>query len=201
MKNKLITLIKGAAAVVLIVTGSGCSMVLNPTSPISVATAFWSEALSEDNSGAAQYMKRKGKLSLGFQGYSDDDEAFLSKVNQSGGIYYIDTNIQILRNGAYVTIPLKTVMVPVDGVWKVDFWSTKASMDDAAFDNAVNYITTSQSSYNILFKEKPKTGNKILAVKSAEQRLDKSFEDAKEVLMKAVRKSYGVPEPKPKDKK
>lgn len=188
MKIKLLML-------ALVVALSGCDMVLSPTNPVAVATAFWSEALDGDPESASKHMKRGGKLPLGIKGLNSDDQAVLGEVVQLNGIYFIDTVLSVWRNEINYIIPLKTIMVPVDGKWKVDYWSTTASVNDAAIDSSIKYITDSLESHQIIFEKRPNQNDKFAAVKDVESRLDLRFKDAKKKLMKAVRESYGVPEP------
>lgn len=186
------------ALAAVVISVSGCNYLLDETNPVSVASAFWSEALSDDRTGAAVHMKRGGKLKLDFKGHNSEDVAYLGEVQQNSGIYFVNTDVSILRNETYFTIPLKTIVVPVNGKWKVDYWSTKSSLNDAAIDNAIKYVSNSMSNYDQLFASRPDQADKFAAVDAAEARLDADFARAKIALMKSVRRSYGVPEPEEK---
>lgn len=196
MKSKI------AATAIAALALTGCQFTLDETNPVSVATGFWAEALSDDKAAAASLMKRQGKLKLGIKGYDDEDTAIMGEVKQNGGIYFIDTNLSIWRNDLNFAVPLKTIVVPDDtGKWKVDYWSTLSSLNDAAIDNSIKYIANSHTNYQNLFDQKPDQADRQAAVDAAEYRLDQEFARAKDILMKNIRKSYGVPEPKEDDKK
>jgi hypothetical protein len=129
---------------------SGCDNVLNKNDPVSVAQAFWVAALSDSRNEAKSFMVDSSKLDIGIKGRDSRDTASLGKVDQQDGYYFIETNLMLFREGNSIQIPMRTVVVPVDGLWKVDYWSTKQSIFDATFAASMSWFTATLDSATTL---------------------------------------------------
>lgn len=163
---------------------SGCDKVLNQNDPISIARAFWTAALSTNPSDAKQFMVNADSLSIGIQGHNDKDTAILGKVDQQEGYYFIETTVQLAREGKLVSVPMRTVVVPVDGMWRVDYWSTKQSVFDATFDTSMKWFASTLSNADSYIDDILGAGDQEEALKFAEERLNEEFDRAKAAILK-----------------
>jgi hypothetical protein len=163
---------------------SGCNKVLSEDAPVSVARAFWTAALSANPSDAKPFMVNGEKLSIGIKGQSDKDTAVLGKADQQNGYYFIDTTVQLFRNGKLVSVPMRTVVVPVNGLWRVDYWSTKQSVLDATFDTSMKWFASTLDNADIYIDDILGVESEEDALKFAEQRLTEEFARVKQSILK-----------------
>lgn len=180
MKQFIFSLVVCISASIL----TACNNALDESDPVSVARAFWTAALGSEPSAAKPFMVDGDKIPIGIHGHSESDTAALGAVEQQGGYYFIDTTLQLARDGKVASIPLKTVVVPVDGKWRVDYWSTKQSVFDATFDTSMKWFATTMDSANLYFEDVLGAEDQAEALKFAEQRLDEEFERVKKAILK-----------------
>lgn len=154
---------------------SGCDKVLNENDPLSVARTFWTSALSATPGDADKYMTNGDSKSLGIKGHHEKDTAILGKVDQQNGYYFIETTVQLNRDGKVISVPMRTVVVPVDGIWKVDYYSTKQSIFDATFESSMKWFAATVSNAEKYFDDVMGAGNGEEALKSAEERLNEEL--------------------------
>jgi len=154
---------------------SGCDKVLNENDPLSVARTFWTSALSANPSDAEKYMTNGDSKSLGIKGHHEKDTAILGKVDQQNGYYFIETTVQLNRDGKVISVPMRTVVVPVDGIWKVDYYSTKQSIFDATFESSMKWFAATVSNAEKYFDDVMGAGNGEEALKNAEERLNEEL--------------------------
>jgi len=154
---------------------SGCDKVLNENDPVSVARAFWTAALSATPSDAKPFMVNGDKLTIGIKGQHDQDTAVLGKVDQQGGYYFIETTVQLSRDGKLISVPMRTVVVPVDGLWRVDYWSTKQSVFDATFDTSMKWFASTLDNADLYIDDILGAESEDDAMKFAEERLTEEF--------------------------
>jgi len=166
---------------------SSCGTVLNKNDPVSVARAFWTAALSNSPSEAKPFMVDGEKLAIGINGHSNQDTAILGKVDQQGGYYFIETTLRLERGGKVVALPLRTVVVLVNGDWRVDYWSTKQSVIDATFDSSMKWFASTISNADIYIVDILGAEDKEEALEYAEERLTNEFTRVKESILKNYR--------------
>jgi len=169
------------ASVILL---TGCDDVLNQNDPVSVARAFWTAALSSSPTDAKPFMVNGDKLAIGIKGQSDQDTAILGKVDQQGGYYFIETTVQLARDGKMIAVPMRTVVVPVNGLWRVDYWSTKQSVFDATFDTSMKWFASTLDNADIYVEDILGAESEDDALKFAEERLTEEFTRVKESILK-----------------
>lgn len=162
---------------------SGCYENIEANDPLSVATLFWDAALGENPEDAKQYMQNSFGVSIGIKGKSGQDAAVFGEANQQEGYYFIETTLELPRNGKVVSIPLRTVVVPVDGRWKVDYWSTKQSLFDATFDSSIKWFVMTLGDAGLYFDNMSDIQDQKDALVSADARLTEQFRDAKSMLL------------------
>ena len=163
---------------------TACDSVLDESDPTSVARSFWNAALSDNPKEAQLLMKSSSALSIGIKGKHSNDTAVLGEVNQQGGYYFIDTTLSLTREGKIVSIPLRTVVVPVNGKWRVDYWSTKQTVFDAAFDKSMSWFAKTLDGAGFYMDDILGAQDKEEAIEFAEQRLTEEFERAKVSILK-----------------
>lgn len=163
---------------------TACNDVLDENDPVSVARAFWTAALGSNPASAKPFMVDGDKIKIGIIGQSESDTALLGAVEQQGGYYFIDTTLQLSRDGKIVSIPLKTIVVPVDGKWRVDYWSSKQSVFDATFDTSMKWFASTLDNANLYIEDVLGAEDQSEAIKNAEQRLDDEFGRVKQVILK-----------------
>lgn len=162
---------------------SGCDKVLNENDPLSVARTFWTAALSASPVEADKYMTNGDSKILGIKGHHEKDTAVLGKVDQQNGYYFIETTVQLNRDGKVVSIPMRTVVVPVDGIWKVDYYSSKQSIFDATFENSMKWFASTVQSADVYIDNIMGVGNEE-ALKVVEERLNEELMRVKESVLK-----------------
>lgn len=172
---------------------TGCGGALDENDPVSVARAFWTAALSKTPQDAKQFTSEPGvKFETGIKGTSKNDTFFLKDVDQQDGFYFVNTTLRLERNGSAISVPLRTVIVPVNGKWKVDYYSTKQSIIDETLHRSMDYYknTTAQAS---------KYFDDILGVSEADDvmanistRLDEDFAHAKKLILENYKKSLKI---------
>lgn len=170
---------------------TGCDIALDKNKPVSVARAFWNSTFSEDLSAAKYYMA-DSTVPLGIKGRNVEDTAGLGEIQQQDGYYFIDTQLTLHRDGKIYRIPLKTIVTPVDGIWKVDYWATKQSVHDAAFDNAMKYYANSIHGSSYIFEDLYGGEDRVEAYKSAESRVNQQFDDFKKAIMLNYERSLQI---------
>lgn len=163
---------------------SGCDKVLNENDPVSVARAFWTAALSATPSDAKPFMVNGDKLTIGIKGQHDQDTAALGKVDQQGGYYFIETTVHLSRDGKLISVPMRTVVVPVDGLWRVDYWSTKQSVFDATFDTSMKWFASTLDNADLYIDDILGAESEDEAMKFAEERLTEEFTRVKQSILK-----------------
>jgi hypothetical protein len=162
----------------------GCDKVLDENDPVSVARAFWTTVLSATPEDAKPFMVNGDELPIGIRGQSDQDTAVLGKVDQQSGYYFIETTVQLFRNGKLVSVPMRTVVVPVDGLWRVDYWSTKQTIFDATFDTSMRWFASTLENADIYIDDILGVESDDDALKFAEQRLTEEFARVKQSILK-----------------
>lgn len=173
--------------IIMTIILSSCGTVLNKNDPVSVARAFWTAALSNSPSEAKPFMVDGEKLAIGINGHSNQDTAILGKVDQQGGYYFIETTLRLERGGKVVALPLRTVVVLVNGDWRVDYWSTKQSVIDATFDSSMKWFASTISNADIYIVDILGAEDKEEALEYAEERLTNEFTRVKESILKNYR--------------
>ncbi|MFA0809438.1 hypothetical protein [Microbulbifer epialgicus] len=171
-------------AIAMVALLNGCNRVLNENDPVSIARSFWTAALSTNPNDAKQFMVKGDSLEIGIRGYSDKDTALLGEVDQQNGYYFIQTTIQLLRDGKIISVPMRTVVVPVEGRWRVDYWSTKQSVFDAAFDSSMKWFSSTLRNADQYIDDILGTEDKKEALDYAEERLNIEFDKAKSAILK-----------------
>lgn len=130
-------------------------LLYTPNEPKAVANDFWITALDKDDSAATKYLSKSDYSAPLIPGYSEHDRAVMGKSEQDNGVYFIKTTLTLHRNGAYSQIPLFTVVVSVDGKFKVDLQNTLASVEDAALENALAYYANAAEASSSLLSLQP----------------------------------------------
>jgi hypothetical protein len=191
--------IKTLSILALILLLVGCGNVLNENDPVSIARSFWDSALSSTPDDAKKFMKNGQALAVTIKGHHEADTAILGDVTQEDGYYFIDTRVQLLRAGIYVVIPMRTVVVPVNGLWKVDYWSTKQSVFDATFDKSIQWFSSTLDSAEIYVGDILGAGDKEEAFEFAEKRLNEDFTRVQKIILQQykARLEHGQPTAKP----
>lgn len=178
---------------------TACNDVLDRNDPVSVARAFWTAALGGNPASAKPFMVDGDKIKIGIIGQSESDTALLGAVEQQGGYYFIDTTLQLSRDGKVASIPLKTIIVPVDGKWRVDYWSSKQSVFDATFDTSMKWFASTLDNANLYLEDVLGAEDQSEAMKHAEQRLNEEFGRVKEAILKNYK--YRIEQQSNKQKK
>lgn len=163
---------------------SGCKYVLNEDDPVSVARAFWTAALSSTPADAKPFMVNGEKLAIGIKGQSDQDTAVLGKVDEQDGNHFIQTTLQLARDGKTVSVPMRTVVVSADGVWRVDYWSTKQSVFDAIFETSMKWFASTMGNADSFVEDILGAENQEETLQYAEERLTEEFARVKESILK-----------------
>jgi len=169
--------------VIVIITISGCSGALDENNPESVAQAFWLSALSSDPSQAKQFMKNGEVLAIDIIGQNVKDSASIGEVVEQNGYYFINTTLSLWRKERQVSIPLQTVIVPVDGRWKVDYWSTKQTVVNATMDRTMKYFASTVNDADKYLKNILGVQDQEKALQIAETKIDAEFKNAKKIFL------------------
>jgi len=172
---------------VFLVAGLAASLVscgdsINANDPTSAARSFWNHALSKNPENAKPFMVEPS-VKIGIKGFDEGDTAELGGNQQQDGIYFIHTTVRLVRNGKVALIPMRTVVRPVDGMWRVDYWSTKQSVIDAALDNSMKWFATTLSNANLYVDDLVGAEDQKASLKFAEQRMTEEFESAKKSFL------------------
>lgn len=168
----------------------GCDGALDENDPVSVARAFWTAALSKTPQNAKQFASEPGaKFETGIKGTNENDTFFLKDVDQQDGFYFVNTTLRLERNGAVISVPMRTVIVPVNGKWKVDYYSTKQSILDETLDRSIAYYKNTAAQASKYFDDILASDGTKDMVAAASQRLDEDFANAKKLILESYKKS------------
>lgn len=167
----------------LLAAVGGCGKVLNENDPVSVARAFWSAALGPNPAEAKPFMVRGNTEVIAIRGHNDADTAVLGEVDQQEGYYFIETTLQLHRDGVLLSVPLRTVIVPVDGQWRVDYWSTKQSVLGSAVDASVRWLLSTLDNAGAHIDDIWGTENQEQPLEYIGRQLDDTFAHAKTTIL------------------
>ncbi|MBD3587709.1 MULTISPECIES: hypothetical protein [Salinimonas] len=166
-------------------------LLYTPNEPTAVANDFWITALNETDTGAARYLSGDSLSETLIPGYSKQDRAILGKSEQSNGTYYIKTTLMLFRDGQSTQVPLYTVVVSEDGLFKVDLNSTLSSAQDAALDNALSYYASAaKHAYRLFPGTQLSADEKVLLLDANLSNLEERMCAVRSEVIKTVLPSY-----------
>lgn len=79
---------------------------------------------------------------------------------------------------------MQTIVVLVDGLWLVDYWSTKQSTFNATFDISMKWFASTLDNADTYVEDILGAENEADALKFAEERLTEEFARVKESILK-----------------
>jgi len=104
---------------------SGC---IESKPPQDVAKCFWDAIKAQDSDIAHKYSTIDSQNSIDLlDGQLHVTEVTFGKILIDGNKTTIETTIQIRKNDSDETIPLQTILITEEGLWKVDYVQTKST--------------------------------------------------------------------------
>lgn len=123
-----------------LVACGGSSSIPTGNDPESVARQFWQHLLSDTPSNARSLAADGLAADVRMIGSHENDRLIVKDGPfRERGFQYFDTEVVLYRDQVY-RIPFKTIIVDVNGDYKVDWFNTRHTFNDALEMEITNYI-------------------------------------------------------------
>ena len=162
---------------------SGC---LESKSPQDVARRFWDAIKAHESDNALKYSTMNSQNSIDLL---DEQihvtEVTFGKILIDGNRTTIETTIKIRKNDSEETIPLRTILITEEGLWKVDYKQTKSTFP---IHNAFSEMLDNIRDFGDEFSEKMKKSLEDLKQKIPE--IEKNMNELSSVTSEKIREAW-----------